>query len=435
MDTLLNVILAIVILSLIIIFHEFGHFLFAKINHVAVNEFCLGLGPKLIKKTIGGTEFSLRLFPIGGACVMKGESGEDLKSPDSFASKNVWQRVSIVLAGPVFNFILSFILALVMIGIIGIDKPDVVSVEEGYGAETAGIMEGDRITSINGTKVNISRDMELYLSLNNLTGEDVTVGLLRDGKNVTVKVTPEGTTKYYMGFQYFATDDPMEIQIIEGYPAEEAGLRNGDIITKINGIDIKSGKHLQDLIDEGKVVIDDSELVVTYERNNKENTAKFTPIYSTTYSLGIVYNMGREKVGVAETVGYSFNEVKFWVKYTVESLKYLLAGRAHQEDVGSVVKVVDTISDNVEEAKNYGVQTVVMTLLNFAILISSNLGVMNLLPIPALDGGRLLIYIVEIIRGKPLPAEKEALINIIGFILLMILMVFLLFNDIRNVFF
>ena len=435
MNGILNIILILVILSIIVIVHEFGHFIFAKINGVTVEEFTLGLGPQLFKKKIAGTDFAIRLFPIGGACIMKGENAGDASEPDTFNAKTVWQRLSILFAGPVFNFILAFFLALIIVGVVGTDKPYVTDVEEGTGAYAAGLKEGDEITSINGKNVKVGRDLMNYLEIfNTLSEDDVELTVLRDGEEIKLSVATDPTTKYYMGIKYSATEDEAQITIMDGYPAEEAGLRDGDVITAINGSEIKSGIDLQNYFDNiGE--LGNSEISVTYERNGKSHTVNLTPIYSTNYTLGFNYNVVREKLGPAGVVRYSFTEVRYFITSTVDSLFYMFTGNMHSEDVGGVVRAVDSANDVIEESKDDGTKYVALNLIYWAILISANLGVMNLLPIPALDGGRILFCLIEIVRGKPIPPEKEAIVHVIGFILLMVLMVFLLFNDIKNVFF
>lgn len=146
----MNIIIALIIFSIIILFHELGHFLLAKKNGIKVNEFCLGLGPTLVGFTKGETKYSLKLLPFGGACMMEGEDGES-QEEGSFNSKSVWARISVVAAGPVFNFIMAWIFALIIMASVGYDSPVLSSVREGFPAEEAGLSEGDEIISMNGS--------------------------------------------------------------------------------------------------------------------------------------------------------------------------------------------------------------------------------------------------------------------------------------------
>ncbi|MBQ8280868.1 MAG: RIP metalloprotease RseP [Lachnospiraceae bacterium] len=427
MSSFLNILLALIILSIVVVIHEFGHFIFARINGVEVIEFSLGMGPTLLSKNIKGTIFSLKLLPIGGACMMKGEDSGD-NTPGSFGSKNVWQRISIVLAGPVFNFILAFILAIFIIVFGGYDPAYVNYVEEGSGAAEAGLREDDLIKSINGEKIAIGRDAMLYFMMNEVTEEPIEMVVERDGEEITLSVPNEEITQYFMGISYSASDDPATVTVTDNYPAQNAGMITGDTIVAINGTDIGSGNELQKYFEEHP--LDENPVSITYKHNTKEYDITITPEWNTLYQLSFSYNTYRYETPPSQVLKYSLTEVRFWISSTIDSLKYLVSGNAHREDVGSAVRVVSEISDTVEDSKEMGTKYVILNLIYWAIVISANLGVMNLLPIPALDGGRLLFMFIEVIRGKPLSPEKEGIIHFIGFILLMILMVFLFYNDI-----
>ncbi|MGN0164731.1 MAG: RIP metalloprotease RseP [Lachnospiraceae bacterium] len=427
MSSFINILLALLVLSIIVIIHEFGHFIFARINGVVVNEFSLGMGPTLCSKTIKGTVFSLKLLPIGGACMMKGEDSGD-NSPGSFASKNVWQRISIVFAGPMFNFILAFFLAVIIVAFGGYDPAYVNYIKEGSAAEECGLKENDLIKTINGEKIVIGRDVMMYFFLNEVTDDPIEMVVERDGKELTFSVPTEEITQYFIGISYTADEEPATVTITDGYPADNAGMITGDTIVAINGNSIKSGIDLQNYFDENP--LDGNPVTITYKHNTKEHDVTITPEWNTLYSLSFSYNTYRYDTPPSKVLKYSFTEVRFWISSTVDSLKYLVSGKAHKEDVGSAVRVVNEISDSVEDSKELGAKYVFLNLIYWAIVISANLGVMNLLPIPALDGGRLLFMLIEVVRGKPISPEKEGIIHFIGFILLMILMVFLFYNDI-----
>ena len=196
----MKIILALLIFSLIVLFHEFGHFLLAKRGGIGVTEFSLGMGPRLFSKQIGETRYSVKLLPFGGSCMMVGEDGES-DEENSFGSKSVWTRISVVAAGPIFNFILAFFLALFIVGSIGYDAPDVVKVMEGYPAAEAGMQPGDRIVQMNKTHIHVYREVSLYVQMHQ--GETVTVTYERDGERHAVTLEPKmseyGT--YLLGFQ------------------------------------------------------------------------------------------------------------------------------------------------------------------------------------------------------------------------------------------
>ncbi len=349
----MKIILALLVFSLIVIFHEFGHFLFARLNHVTVVEFSLGMGPRLFSVQRGETRYSVKVLPFGGSCIMLGEDMADM-SEGTFGSKNVWQRISIVFAGPLFNFIMAYILSMIVIGSIGYDAPVLLNVSEGSAAEETGLQEGDFIRSIDGKKIHIYREVSDYV----LFHQD------RMSSGEPIPITWE----------------------------HEGELKSGTIIPKDDG--------------------------------------------TGSYKFGVAGSSSiRTKAGPLEVLYYSGVEVGFWIHEVIGSLKLLFTGGVSVDDLSGPVGVVNMIGDTYEEVKTDGAFYVWLNMVNIAILLSANLGVMNLLPIPALDGGRLFIFLVEIIRRRRLDPELEGNINLVGFGLLMLLMVVILFNDVRKIIF
>ena len=341
----MSYILALIIFSAIVIFHEFGHFLLAKWYGIEVIEFSLGMGPRLLSHVWGDTRYSLKLLPIGGSCQMVGEE-EASDSEGAFGNKSVWARIAVVAAGPVFNFILAWVLALIIVGSVGYDNTMVDIIPDSAAAE-AGMEDGDQIISINGSRTWLYREVSLYSSLH-------------QGQTATV----------------------------------------------------------------------------VFERNGEKQTVVLTPKQSDTgaYLYGFSRTVQREKGGALETVGYSCAEIRYWLKATVESLKMLIGGQVGLEEMSGPVGIVSTIGDTYKESRVDGWYYVIMNMIMIAILLSVNLGVMNLLPIPALDGGRLVFLILEAIRGKAIPQEKESMVHFTGFVLLMGLMAVILFSDLHKLF-
>ena len=347
-----TIVLFILIFGIIVIGHELGHFLLAKANGITVVEFCVGMGPKLLRFKRGTTEYSLRLFPIGGACMFeaedgleKGEDGEKKElSPGAFPNAGVWARISTVFAGPFFNFLLAYVLAMIVVGYAGSDRPVLLDVIDGYPAQEAGMQGGDQILRMNGERIRVAR--EIWLNSQAHSGETMEVEYLRDGETYTVTLVPkydEAEGRYLLGFQ--------------GY-GEYVDCRNGGIFR------------------------------------------------------------------------YSYYEVRYWLKATVKSLGMLLSGRAGKDDISGPIGMAQVIGEVKEQAEPYGGWIVLLNMINIALLLSVNLGVMNLLPLPALDGGRLVFLLVEAIRGRPVPPEKEGMVHFAGFVVLMIVMVLVMFNDI-----
>ncbi len=343
--SVVSIIVAILIFSFIIIFHEFGHFSLAKAFDVRVNEFTLGLGPTLFSIQGKETKFCLNLLPFGGSCVMEGED-EESSDERAFNKKPLWQKFLIVVAGPLFNFILAFLLSLIFIGALGYDAPVIENLMEGYPAEEAGLLPGDEIRSFNGFDIHFYSEISIYTFFH--AGETLDVEYLRDGSTYHTTLTPS--------------------------------------------YDEESGR----------------------------------------YFLGIQGNSTRVKGNAFSVIKYSFYEIRYQIYVALQSLKMLFLGQLNVSDMSGPVGIVKTIGDSYTEATHYGVFVTVMQMISIAILLSANLGVMNLLPIPALDGGRLFIFIIEGILRKKLDERIEGAINLVGFALLMTLMIVVMISDISK---
>lgn len=342
----MGIVLAIFIFGFIVFFHELGHFMLARKNGIDVEEFWIGMGPTLLHKKVGGTDYCLKLFPIGGACMM-GEDDADNVAEGSFNSKSPWQRISVIAAGPVFNFILAFLCGLIFICVMGIDKPVVGTVGEHMPAAEAGLAPGDRITEINGKRMHIFREISLYNQFHQ--GETMEIRYLRDGSEQTVSVAPV---------------------------ADENGY----------------------------------------------------------YRIG-VNGAGYQKASFGEILVYGTYEVKYWIDMTLQSLGQLVTGKIGMDQLSGPVGVVSAVDTTYKASRSGGGLLVFLNMLRMAILLSANLGVMNLLPLPALDGGRLVFLVLEVLRGKRVPPEKEGYVHLAGMALLLCLMVFVMFQDVKRIFF
>lgn len=455
MGTAVSIIIGILIFSLIIIFHELGHLIVAKKNGISVPEFSLGMGPRLCSFKKGETRYSLRLFLIGGACQMLGED-EILEDERAFNSKGPWARFAVIFAGPFFNFIMAFILSVIIISLLGYDPVRVQYVEaespaaqsvfiatDGSGKTVDGMQYGDIITKYDGKSVSLCRELLTIFQFDKMTGQPIEVIFERDGIEYKGTITPNAIRKYEGGFSYTPSEKACTVgTVTSGGAFDRAGVKSGDIITAINGVEITSGNDLNDYLSEHP--FDGSELKLTYEHKGKSYDTIVTTTYSESYispayasnSVGLMFNHNdREDANPLQVLKYGLVEVKYWIVTTFKSLGKLVTGQLSTNDIGGPVRVVSELENTIEESKEDGILYIVVNLMNWAILLSANLGVMNLLPLPALDGGRLVFIIIELVRGKPIDKEKEGWVHAIGIILLLILMVFVFFNDIKNVFF
>lgn len=425
----MKIIIALLVFSVIILFHELGHFLLAKRNNIAVTEFSLGMGPRLLSTEKGGTRYSLKLFPIGGSCMMVGEDDDD-NTEGSFNNASVWARISVVAAGPIFNFILAFVFAMIITSVVGYDPAKVLQVTEGSPAAEAGLREGDVITEFQGRHISIGRDLDSYMNLHGLQDEEISLTYKRDGKKYDITYTADSEKRYMLGFYYMTEGEPQITQVMIGSSMAEAGVMPGDIIREINGVAVADAKELQEYLSGHP--LDGSEVTLGMERDGKVETIVATPQMTKTVDSGFVYNIYREKTNFLGVMKYSAVEVRYWISSTIESLMMLVKGQFSVNDLAGPVGIINVIGDSYEEAKEEGAVMVWMQMLYWAILLSANLGVMNLLPIPALDGGRLVFLLIEAVRKKRLNPNVEGMIHFAGFMLLMLLMVFVMFNDFRR---
>ena len=228
-------------------------------------------------------------------------------------------------------------------------------------------------------------------------------------------------------------DTPVVYDTQEGGPAYEAGLRKGDVIKSINGHDIHMYKEFRAyILFEGS---EHTSFEIVYERDGVEHTTYVTPVDNGSGAYQILLSGGEyEKTDFFGVLKYSFYEVKYWITTTIQSLGMLVQGQVTADDVSGPVGIVSMIGETYQAAREYGALDVALNLANISILLSANLGVMNLLPIPALDGGRLVFLLLEAIRRKPVSREKEGMVHTVGLMLLMALMVFIMFNDVRKLF-
>ena len=346
---LVSIIIFFLIFGLLVTSHEMGHFLVAKANGIRVNEFFVGMGPTILKKQKGETLYSLKLLPFGGACVFDGmdpvAEGKEGYDERAFLNAPVWKRIATLFAGPFANFVIAYILAVILVSFSTWDFPVISDMTEDSAAVEAGMQPGDMFISVDGEKVYMAGEVTLI--------------------------------------SQFAEGSPMDI---------------------------------------------------VYERDGERYETTLIPKYSEEagrYYMGVYLGEFREVEGPA-ALKYAWYEVRYYFKTTYRSLALLFQGKLSKDDVSGPVGMVKMVDDTYEEVRPYGVSAVVLTMLSLTVLLSVNLGVMNLLPIPALDGGRLVFQFIEVIIGKPVPPEKEGFVHMIGAILLIGLMVFVLINDITK---
>ncbi|MCR5134420.1 MAG: RIP metalloprotease RseP [Clostridiales bacterium] len=327
---MITAIAAILMFCILIFIHEFGHFAAAKACGVRVNKFALGMGPAFLKKQKGETEYSLRVFPIGGFCEMEGED-EESEDPRAFSNKKSWQKAVILVAGPAMNFLLALLLMIFLTYQMGTATTTLDVIIDGSPAQEAGLLTGDELVSVNGHPVEEWTDLTAYI--NSSETEEQTIVVRRDGEEITiVSGTYEEGGRRMIGVQ----------------PAFEKDL---------------AGAFVQ--------------------------------------GPRATWNLTRDMYGV---------------------LKQLFTGGVSAKELSGPVGIVYIV--------NQTVKTGLLNMIYLMALISLNLGIMNLLPFPALDGGRLVFVVIRKLTGKRVTDEMEAKVNIAGFLVLIALMLYVTWNDI-----
>lgn len=320
------------VFGIIVFAHELGHFATAKWSGIKIHEFSLGMGPAILKKQGKETLYSLRAFPIGGYVKMEGED-EASDDPRSFSNKKPWQRLIILAAGATMNFILAYVLLVIIMFSVGAPSNTIADIVVDMPAAEAGIMADDKIVSIDGKS--ISSWEQVTSAINQSEGNTLVIEVLRDGQKETFSITP---------------------------------------VLKEDG----------------------------------------------SYAIGI-------QTKVLKQVDKAFGMAGDQFKYFFTSIFEFFGSIGKKDVTGELVGPVGLVNIVGEVSK-----TGFINLLNLAAYISINLGIVNLLPFPALDGGRIIFVLIEMVMGKPVNREKEGYVHFIGFALLMALMVFLVFKDISR---
>lgn len=343
---ILIILIGILLFNLIIFIHEFGHFFWAKKFGVKVNEFALGMGPKILKFQKGETLFSLRLFPIGGFCAMEGED-EESDDPNAFEKKAAWQKAIIVAFGAIMNLVLGFaMMVLLLAPSKQFATTTVAKFNENAKSSQTGLQIGDKIVKINGVKIS--------------TYKDLTFNLITDGKdNFSIDVIRNGENKLLENVQF---------EIVEG--------SNGRHITKMD-----------------------------FSVETTEN------------------NFG-------QLMKQSFLDTVSTVKTVWASLMGIVTGRFSVRDMSGPIGIASVIGEATNEGLKKSVWVAIANIVSLMAMITINLGVFNLLPLPALDGGRLMFLIFEMITGKKVNSKYEGWIHALGFFLFIAFMLYISYSDI-----
>lgn len=418
-----------IVIGVLVFVHELGHFIMAKQAGVRVEKFSLGMGPKLFGFKKGDTEYVLSALPLGGYVKMAGENPDEepTGSPDEFQSKTVWQRAKIAATGPLTNIVLAFIIMplVFMVGTYSEGPAKVGYVEKGSPAERAGFTAGDVIEQINGRSISDWTKALTLIAVNPDT--DVMVIIERQGATKTLTLRPEMATELMIGTSGLVPDMPAEIgKLKPGFPAEQAGVMVNDKILSVDGKTIYHWNQFSTLVRDSK----GSKLTLTLERNGKRMEKIVAPKEDGGRQvIGVepVMRMIFKKYGFFESLQLGFDKTIESIDLTFITLKKLITFDLSIKTLGGPVMIAQMSG----QAATAGLSA----FLSLLAMISISLGLLNLLPIPVLDGGMILFLVIEAIRKKPLSRKVMEVSQSIGAGLLITLIAVVSYNDIVRMFF
>ena len=418
-----------IVIGILVFVHELGHFIMAKRAGVRVEKFSLGMGPRLFGYKKGDTDYIISALPLGGYVKMAGENPdeESTGAPDEFPSKTVWQRAKIAAAGSLTNIAVAFLLMplVFMVGTYAEGPAKVGYVEKGSPAEKAGFQAGDVIEEINGRRIS---DWTKALSLIAVNPDtDVTVTLDRGGEKKVLALRPEAATELRIGSSGLIPDMPAEIgRLRPGLPAEKAGVKVGDKVLAVNGSTIYHWNQFSLMVKEsgGK------DLQLQIERGGKREERTIKPVMDGgRYVIGVepAVRLVFKKYGFIEAVQMGFTKTIETADLTFITLKKLFTFSLSIKTLGGPVMIAQMSG----QAAAAGLSS----FLALMATISLSLGMLNLLPIPVLDGGMLLFLAIEAVRKKPLSQKVMEVSQSIGAALLITLIVVVSYNDVTRLFF
>jgi regulator of sigma E protease len=438
------------VLSVVVFVHEAGHFVAAKLNGIYVVTFSIGFGPKIIRKRIGETEYAISALPFGGYVKMAGETehvdGRESESDDVLAdvpqekyyrSKNPWQRMSVVLAGPFMNALLALILFVMSVWIQGVfvanPRDIIVSVTPDSPAEAAGFMPGDVVISVNGERVQAGKEIADLITYDENAISRFVVQRLTD--TLEIDVSPawnEEEGRLIVGI--FSYSRPMIGDVKRDGPAYDAGMRSGAMVLSVNDTTINTYIELEQLVHDRLGI----PLDFVWVQNGDTMSATITPEGMDAAkegekldivqvgAIGINEHYEKQKVGFGESILLGARAYREMFIGIMQFLKKLVTGKASIRAVGGPLRVGVMAGEMVRWGFNY--------LISFIAFFSLNLAIFNLLPILPFDGGHFVIFLVEGLTGRKPGPRVEEVMGQVGFIILIALMAFIFAVDIFNIF-
>lgn len=406
------------VLGFLILIHEGGHFFVAKFCKVRVNEFSIGFGPVIWKKQGKETKYTLRLIPLGGFVNLEGEE-EYSQKEGSFSKASIPKRIAIVLAGGIVNIVFALVVYFILTTSIGNNSTLIIkeTIPE-YAAQQVGMIENDEIIKINGKRVNIKTDIDEILKKSN--GEEMTITIKRNEEEIDIKLKPTAIPYKNTGIYLKSISSGENTKIITvdaNSTAEKNGLKANDEIIKINGKDVKNQTEIIDIINQE----DYETLNFIVKRENEEINIQLQSDTNYYYYLGVYFKTAENTF--LNNMYYASFQTRDFCFSIFNNLKMLFVGEVRVDQFMGPVGISEVVA-NTNQIKDF---------IYILALISLSLGVTNLLPIPALDGGKFVLLVIEAVRRKRLSEKVEINIQLIGFALLIALSIYVTYNDILRI--
>lgn len=406
---MIKILIAILVFGIIIAVHEFGHYIVAKLSDIKVNKFAIGMGPAIFKFKKGETEYSLRLLPFGGFCEMEGED-QTSDNKRAFNNKPIINRIAVIAAGAIMNLILGFILIVISTSISSdrITTTIITKFDKNASSVESGLQVGDEITKING--MTAFTDMDVAYKITTTKDDTFRLEVKRDGEKVVLD-----DVKIYSYF-YVRNIDKSKADEFSPYYSYDEDTKE---YTKVNDLgELEKAYYYDSDVKEyvSAVFFEDKDDAHT-ELQKAESIVDFS--------------VDSEDKNVGTVISYSFRRTLTVGQMVWSSLVDLVSGKYGMKDVSGPVGIVSVIGKSIDSGVQF--KENFLMIMNIAIFITINLGMFNLFPLPALDGGRLFFLIIEAIRRKPIDPEKEGMVHFVGLVIAMLLMLALTFNDILNI--
>jgi len=426
---LLKIIYTVVALGILIFVHELGHFVVAKRAGIRVERFSLGYPPKMVGVMWGDTEYCISWIPFGGYVKVAGmaDVGDDTATgaPWEYPSKPVWVRMAVIFAGPFMNFVFAFCLFTAIFSLFGVDTPHTTAIVPAVDSagSAAGLRVGDAIVGVDG--VAVDNEYELFRALSQTEGQGARVEVERGGSLLELELPPSEAPAYGLSTYYATTVG----RVVAGMPADTLGLEEGDLITAVDGVAVQSWFDMSDIISQHQ----GDPILLAWVRDGRTMSDVITPVARFEgdqevgrIGIGPLQAHTRARIGWLDATTLGAGNVYTSSYLILDFLSSLFEGEQYKQ-LGGPIRIMEMAAETAELGLDY--------FLNFLGLLSVNLAILNLLPIPVLDGGHLTFLALEAIRRRPLSLRQREVLQQVGLVIILCTMVLVTFNDLNQLVF